>query len=192
MFVNKELARKIGNSIGKFIDTDLATEGHKWRKALRIRIEASVAEPLKDHTIFNYQENKRIILEIRYERLGDFYHVCGVVGHKLSSCQAKPNQIEPTPDPFKFGPWLKAENNTIPNPFIPIYKSTLQPSKYHLPFPTNDQSETNHIGKLVRGIPQEPMSEKPKFPKTVTFQKSQKDLYTLAKKWKGLVLLGLT
>ncbi|KAL0414364.1 UNVERIFIED_CONTAM: hypothetical protein Sradi_1638100 [Sesamum radiatum] len=119
--VNKKSAEKIGNLIGKFIGTDLATDSHRWRKALRIRTEIDVANPLKDHIIFRCQGNRKIVLEIRYERLGDFCHVCGIVGHKFTTCPENPKSAEGSNHHFRFGPWLKAENDPIPNPFIPTY-----------------------------------------------------------------------
>ncbi|KAL0402503.1 UNVERIFIED_CONTAM: hypothetical protein Slati_4280200 [Sesamum latifolium] len=105
-FVNKATAEKIGNTVGKFIGTDLATEGHKWRKSLRIRVEVEIKEPLKDHVVIKCQENKSFVLEIRYERLGDFCHVCGILGHKISSCCNKP----PHEQPDFFQIWSLAEN----------------------------------------------------------------------------------
>ncbi|KAL0456048.1 UNVERIFIED_CONTAM: hypothetical protein Slati_0944000 [Sesamum latifolium] len=91
MFVNRKSVEIIGNNIGKFIETDLTTESHRWRKALRIRIKLAVNEPLKDHIIFDCQGKKKLVLEIMYEHLGDFCHVCGLVGHKLNSCLSKTN-----------------------------------------------------------------------------------------------------
>ncbi|KAL0404009.1 UNVERIFIED_CONTAM: hypothetical protein Sradi_2041700 [Sesamum radiatum] len=154
MFVNKKTTEKIGNVIRKFVDVDLATEGHKWRKALRVRVEIAVSEPLKDHVSIIYQGNKTFVLEIRYERLGDFCHVCGILGYKISSRRENLNQNEHKSSPFKFGPWLKTENRAILNPFLPQYKAnTLSlPTNWQHPVPSNP--EHNLIGNPFVGIAQ--------------------------------------
>ncbi|KAL0410724.1 UNVERIFIED_CONTAM: hypothetical protein Slati_3662100 [Sesamum latifolium] len=120
--MNRKIAEEIGNSIGKFISTDLSNESHRWRKALRVRIEVAVKEPLKDHFQLISPDNKVRILKIKYERLSDFYHICGTVGHKILSCQKKSSNHLDSNHPFRFGPWIKAENPSIPNPFMPEYK----------------------------------------------------------------------
>ncbi|KAL0355301.1 UNVERIFIED_CONTAM: hypothetical protein Sradi_3977000 [Sesamum radiatum] len=120
--MNRNIAEEIGNSIGKFISTDLSNESHRWRKALRVRIKVTVKEPLKDHFQLISPDNKVRILEIRYERLSDFCHICGTVGHKILSCPKKSSNHLDSNHPFRFGPWIKAENPSIPNPFMPEYK----------------------------------------------------------------------
>ncbi|KAL0437442.1 UNVERIFIED_CONTAM: hypothetical protein Sradi_0452100 [Sesamum radiatum] len=133
ILVNKKTAQSVGNMIGKFICTDLSTESHRWRRALRIRIELSIEDSLKDHVIFKAPENRDLVLELRYERLSDFCHVCGLVGHKLNSCPEKPQITSTDNHPFKFGPWIKVENSPIPNPFMNTNKKML---------PENTHSQT--------------------------------------------------
>ncbi|KAL0402831.1 UNVERIFIED_CONTAM: hypothetical protein Sradi_1923900 [Sesamum radiatum] len=159
MFVNKKSAEKIGNAIGKFVGTDLTTESHKWRKALRIRIETVISEPLKDHISFSCK-GKKIVLELRYERLGDFCHVCGLVGHKINLCPTNLTQPNQTPNPLKFGPWLKAENGLIQNPHITTYKNMILAESITK---TRVDDETRQPSPTERGISdQTPLEEIPK------------------------------
>ncbi|KAL0378395.1 UNVERIFIED_CONTAM: LINE-1 retrotransposable element O protein [Sesamum radiatum] len=58
--MNRKIAEEIGNSIGKFIFTNLSNESHRWRKALRVRIEVDVKEPLKDHFQLISPDNKNL------------------------------------------------------------------------------------------------------------------------------------
>ncbi|KAK4385626.1 hypothetical protein Sango_2686600 [Sesamum angolense] len=167
VLINKKTAEKIGNAVGKFISTDLETENQRLRKALRIRIETSINEPLKDHFIIKGQGNKRSIIELRYERLGDFCHVCGVIGHKQTSCPFAPTSRDAPPQPmetssrYRFGPWLKAENQLILNPFITIYKSNLSDENPKPPSSSSEpnRSKPNQIPMLTNHDRSDPKSE---------------------------------
>ncbi|KAL0312768.1 UNVERIFIED_CONTAM: hypothetical protein Sradi_5676100 [Sesamum radiatum] len=165
-FINKKTAEEIGNSIGKYICTDLSTESHRWRKALRLRIEIAVEEPLKDHIRFISPNNKNILLELRYERLGDFCHVCGVVGHKLSSCPSTPSPLSNTSHPFRFGPWIKAENAAIPNPFLKQYKSEMNP-EHSTPTADSHRKSATDANKICLPDPTYHQAQE-KFPKLAT------------------------
>ncbi|KAG8375096.1 hypothetical protein BUALT_Bualt10G0064800 [Buddleja alternifolia] len=113
----QENAIVIGNSVGKFIKADLAKESFKWRKALRIRVELDINITLKDRVPLRCADGKEILVEIRYEKLGDFCYVCDSLAHKIQSC---PNPIDPKSrsSPLPFGPWMKGENVLVQNPHI--------------------------------------------------------------------------
>ncbi|KAK4438819.1 hypothetical protein Salat_0216500 [Sesamum alatum] len=85
-----------------------------------------VEKPLKDHVIFRGKENREIFLEVRYGRLDDFYHRCGLVGHKLSSCSSNQDPKNHSQHQLRFGPWNKAKHTTIPNPFLKDYINKIQ------------------------------------------------------------------
>ncbi|KAL0284221.1 UNVERIFIED_CONTAM: hypothetical protein Sangu_2841200 [Sesamum angustifolium] len=127
LFVNKENAEKIGNYVGSFVKADLKSDSQRWNRALRIRVEIDVNKPLRDRFVLKKPDGSSILIEIRYERLGEYCYVCGVIGHKLDLCP-KTNQ-NPNPHNFSFGPWLKAENVLIKNPNLQTTLGVLPPPK---------------------------------------------------------------
>ncbi|KAL3634942.1 hypothetical protein CASFOL_021996 [Castilleja foliolosa] len=117
-WIDQEMAENIGNFVGSFVKADLGSPAHKWRKSLRIQVEIDISEALTTAMLIGTNGRKKILLEIRYERLTDICYKCGKIGHKSATC---PDNMEcsdestPTPYP-KYGPWMKAENSHIQHP----------------------------------------------------------------------------
>ncbi|KAI3467460.1 hypothetical protein Pfo_024123 [Paulownia fortunei] len=109
---------KIGNAIGKFIRTDLASESQKWKHALCIQVDILVHQPLQDIYKLEGPNNSMIIVEIRYERLGDFFNLC---------------------------PWLKAENTIIPNLNVQKTKNLLPDAQKNYESKHSPLSTADHL-----------------------------------------------
>ncbi|KAL3653668.1 hypothetical protein CASFOL_003349 [Castilleja foliolosa] len=115
------MATNIGNFVGSFVKADLSTSAHKWRKSLRIQVDIDISKPLTTVMLIGSNGRKKILLEIRYERLTDICYKCGKIGHKATNC---PDNLEfsdeSTPNP-KYGPWMKAENSHIQHPKYQVH-----------------------------------------------------------------------
>ncbi|KAL3631371.1 hypothetical protein CASFOL_024355 [Castilleja foliolosa] len=122
-FINKENAEAIGNEIGTFIRSDLHSPAQKWRKSLRMQIDLDIHKPLRSTINFACNGGKQILVEVRYERLIDFCHACGRIGHKNPNCTYDKEKKELEDEDNPIGPWLKFEASLIPNPKIAKAKS---------------------------------------------------------------------
>ncbi|KAG8387753.1 hypothetical protein BUALT_Bualt02G0054100 [Buddleja alternifolia] len=115
--INTATAKIIGDTIGRFVKTDLVSENQRWRKALRIRVELNVHKPLTDSIKLQTPQGNVICVEIRYGRLSDFCFRCGLIGHKFPSFpNAKNTSIPPDISSFHFGPWLRSESTLSVKP----------------------------------------------------------------------------
>ncbi|KAG8372571.1 hypothetical protein BUALT_Bualt12G0079900 [Buddleja alternifolia] len=148
--INTATAKIIGDTIGRFVKTDLVSESQRWRKALRIRVELNVHKPLTDSIKFQNLQGNVICVEIQYERLSDFCFRCGLIGHKFPSC---PNAINPSIPPdnssFPFGPWLRSESTLSVKPSSP--PSQISPMAVEVsgnnPIPINPNPKTSQNPK---------------------------------------------
>ncbi|KAL3634161.1 hypothetical protein CASFOL_021215 [Castilleja foliolosa] len=123
-WIDQEMAENVGNFAGKFVKADLGTLGHKWRKSLRIQIDVDILKPLTTLMLIGHNGRKKILLEIRYERLTDVCYKCGKIGHKSINCPDNmEGSDESNPNP-KYGPWMKAENSHIQNPKYQVHIPT--------------------------------------------------------------------
>ncbi|KAL3622061.1 hypothetical protein CASFOL_034257 [Castilleja foliolosa] len=116
-FVNQGNAEAMGNELGKFVKTDLHSAAQKWKRSLKLQIEIDITKPLSGELEF-FMGSKSYLLEVRYERLNDFCHNCGRIGHKGNICGYAKNRSENLGNNNEFGPWLRYENHHIKNPNI--------------------------------------------------------------------------
>ncbi|KAL3638072.1 hypothetical protein CASFOL_018085 [Castilleja foliolosa] len=112
---NLSTAREMGNNLGRFITADLHSPSQKWKKSMRMQIEINTTKPLV--STINIPRNDRIA-EVRYERLIEFCHKCGHLGHKEKFCSINGDEDTVGTNPKSFGPWMKYENHLISNPKI--------------------------------------------------------------------------
>ncbi|KAL3655175.1 hypothetical protein CASFOL_000961 [Castilleja foliolosa] len=122
-YINKENAEAIGNEIGTFIRSDLHSPAQKWRNSLKMQIDLDIHKPLRSTINFTCNGGKQILVEVRYERLIDFCHACGRIGHKNPNCTFDREKKELEAEDNPIGPWLKFEASLIPNPKIARAKS---------------------------------------------------------------------
>lgn len=115
-YTNINTAKFIGNTVGKFLKTDLSSAAQKWRKFLRIQVEIDILKPLHSSVVLSCTGRSRILIEIRYEQLSDFCFKCGLLGHKAPHCKMVDSDEDMDITTFTFGPWIKSENSHIPNP----------------------------------------------------------------------------
>lgn len=99
-------AINLGNALGKLIHVEEdPTFGVAWRKFIRLKVEIDVTYPLKQGFMMPRWGNTETWIALKYERLSDFCHACGRLGHSPIFCSF---QVHP-PTKLAFGPWLRAE-----------------------------------------------------------------------------------
>ncbi|GKU89319.1 hypothetical protein SLEP1_g3472 [Rubroshorea leprosula] len=112
---SEEIGFLIGSSLGQVLEVD---EGFK--KAVRVRLELNVANPLRHFKISQITNTESRKLQIKYERLPEFCSVCGCLGHVENDCDIA-HRIKDVGGKIirRFGPWLKAEleNSWCPDDF---------------------------------------------------------------------------
>ncbi|KAL3647569.1 hypothetical protein CASFOL_008537 [Castilleja foliolosa] len=80
-----------------------------------MQIDLDIHKPLRSTINFLCDGGKQILVEVRYERLIDFCHACGRIGHKNPNCtyDKEKKGLEDEDNPI--GPWLKFEASLIPS-----------------------------------------------------------------------------
>ncbi|XVF34409.1 hypothetical protein REPUB_Repub18cG0056600 [Reevesia pubescens] len=71
----------IGDSLGDVLKVDANANQISWGKYPRIRVRIKVMEPLKRGTSLALKDGIKILIAFKYERLPDFYFVCGCLSH---------------------------------------------------------------------------------------------------------------
>lgn len=104
---SEQVARLIGNSLGRFVELPKESEGF-YSPHFRIKILADVTQPLKRGINFQGVDGKQAWLPVTYERLPIFCFLCGVIGHAEDKCPTRYEEgfLEPE-GPFPYGSWLR-------------------------------------------------------------------------------------
>ncbi|KAL3649264.1 hypothetical protein CASFOL_005667 [Castilleja foliolosa] len=115
-YANLTTAQAIGGMIGTFVKSDINLATQKWKRSIRIQVELDINKPLISSMVLYCNSRSRFLTEIRYERLTDFCFKCGLLGHKIISCENPMTEIPKSIADNVFGPWMKVENTHIMNP----------------------------------------------------------------------------
>jgi hypothetical protein len=85
----------IGKALGSLLEVDdLDNSGLICRQHLRFRVELNTSLPLVPGFNLPQPDKEPFWISFRYERLGDYCTLCGLIGHKKPSC---PNPPQPYP-----------------------------------------------------------------------------------------------
>ena len=104
--MTKDFGREIGSKIGKVLEVDKRAIQADQAKFLRIRVEVQLDKPLRRGGFVKNDENERIWVDFRYERLPIFYYKCRILGHDDKHCLVSPVEHS---SGRQYGDWLKAE-----------------------------------------------------------------------------------
>jgi 14-3-3 protein epsilon len=80
---------KLGNYIGNFMEYDKNNNSSFWRQYMRVRVKIDVRQPLKKDTKVKDREGNWCTVNFKYEKLGIFCFVCGVMGHAENKCEVR-------------------------------------------------------------------------------------------------------
>jgi hypothetical protein len=79
----------LANYIGNFMEYDKNNNSCFWRQYMRLRVRIDVRQPLKKETKVKNREGKWCTVKFKYEKLGIFCFVCGVMGHTENKCEVR-------------------------------------------------------------------------------------------------------
>ncbi|MCH93853.1 DUF4283 domain protein, partial [Trifolium medium] len=85
-FMSQKTGKNIGDYIGEFLEYDEKNDSLSWRKYMRIRVLVDVCIPLKKQKKIKKQGGDSKMVQFKYERLGTFCYVCGILGHSDLKC----------------------------------------------------------------------------------------------------------
>jgi hypothetical protein len=87
--MKETVGQKLANYIGSFVEYDKNNNTSLWRKYMRIRVRVDVRLPLKKDTKVMNKGGEWCTVKFKYEKLGIFCFICGVMGHAESRCEVR-------------------------------------------------------------------------------------------------------
>jgi 14-3-3 protein epsilon len=85
----EKVGRALANYIGSFVEYDKNNNSSFWRKYMRIRVCVDVRHPLKKNKKVKSQGGDWCTVNFKYEKLGVFCFVCGIMGHAENKCEVR-------------------------------------------------------------------------------------------------------
>lgn len=86
-YMLETVGKQLGNFFGEFLEYDAKNNGSIWRNCMRVRIRLDTRKPLKRKKKIVKKDGQEIIVDCKYERLGEFYFSCGMVSHTDRFCR---------------------------------------------------------------------------------------------------------
>lgn len=100
------VGKQLGNFFGDFMEYDARNNASIWRDYMRVRIKIDVRKPLKRKKKIIKKDGSEIVVECKYERLGEFCFSCGLVSHTDRFCRL--NNSGDDGKVKDWGRWLRA------------------------------------------------------------------------------------
>lgn len=104
-FLSENILKTVGTYLGRFIRTDPHTFDGVWKPYARIRVSMRVDKPLKRKMKIKREGDNWSWINFKYERLGTFCFVCGILGHSERDCNIVYTNPDKTVDKA-YGVWL--------------------------------------------------------------------------------------
>ena len=104
----------LGESIGEVEEVDMEGEQMAWGRYLRLRVVVNITKPLKRGSKLAVASQGSVIVVFKYERLLDFYYICGRLDHQeLDYDDVVRMTIVGGKVKREYGPWLRTESNEL-------------------------------------------------------------------------------
>lgn len=88
-FMSEVVGKHLGNFFGTFLSYDPNNNTSIWRESMRLKIRVDARKPLKRKKKICKKDGTECIVHCKYERLGDFCFICGLVSHTERFCRIK-------------------------------------------------------------------------------------------------------
>ncbi|GAU30590.1 hypothetical protein TSUD_392810 [Trifolium subterraneum] len=85
----EKVGTRLANYIGSFVEYDKNNNNSFWRQYMRLRVRVDVRQPLKKNTRVKNIGGEWCTVNFKYEKLGVFCFVCGVLGHAENKCEVR-------------------------------------------------------------------------------------------------------
>jgi hypothetical protein len=84
--MRESVGNRLANYIGAFMEYDKNNQTSFWRQYMRVRVKVDVRLPLKKEAKVKDREGNWCTVKFKYEKLGVFCFVCGIMGHAENKC----------------------------------------------------------------------------------------------------------
>lgn len=112
-FFTEKIAQAIGDSLGTHIRADKKNFEESWKTFMRIRVLFDITKPLRRKMKMKKQGSEWFWVKFKYERLPNFFFLCGIIGHRERFCHLLfEGANEETERPY--GSWLRATGRRPP------------------------------------------------------------------------------
>jgi hypothetical protein len=107
-YMSLKTGQKIAEYIGEFLEYDEKNDSMAWVKYMRIRVLVDIRLPLKRAKKIKKPDGEGRIVNFKYERLGTFCYICGMLGHSEMHCPTL-FETQATAANRAWGPELRAD-----------------------------------------------------------------------------------
>lgn len=105
--MSEAVGHQLGNFFGEFMEYDVKNNTSIWRESMRVKIRLDVRKPLKRKKKIKRKDGSEFVVMCKYERLGDFCFVCGLVSHTERFCRRSLDS-RGEDENREWGAWLRA------------------------------------------------------------------------------------
>lgn len=88
-FMAETIGKQLGNFSGSFVSYDTSNNTSILREYMRLRIKVDIRLPLKRKKKIVGKNRKEWVVNCKYEKVGDFCFVCGMLTHTERFCKKK-------------------------------------------------------------------------------------------------------
>ncbi|KAF4352164.1 hypothetical protein F8388_020046 [Cannabis sativa] len=107
-------ANLLGTLVGKVVSIELdESKPLTWKRWIQVQVEVDVSKPLCCSCFFKLSNEVNQWIQLKYEELGNFCYMCGLLGHQRRDCNlTSPVMVlNDKGSPFSlFGPWMNTHS----------------------------------------------------------------------------------
>ncbi|WJX72347.1 hypothetical protein P8452_56235 [Trifolium repens] len=85
----EKVGKGLAHYIGEFVEYDKNNNTSFWRKYMRVKVRVDVRSPLKTEKKIKLNGGMGGVVKFKYEKLGLFCFVCGILGHAENKCEVR-------------------------------------------------------------------------------------------------------
>jgi hypothetical protein len=87
--MKEKVGMGLGNYIGEFLEYDGNNNSSFWHEYMRLKVSFDIRQPLKLGKKIKANGGEWCVVNFKYEKLGTFCFVCGVLGHSENKCEVR-------------------------------------------------------------------------------------------------------